>query len=428
MATARLLTRRSLFASRLLALPSNHVLRRPVFSALPPPALPHRKPRDTGRSPRMFPKSGFEVIKPDVPFEEETLPAYESTLYYPMRIGDVVGGHYQVVAKLGFGSRSTVWLASDLSEKCTYRALKVHTRNAFYDNEMRIYDHLRRPIPQEVEDKDIHPGRKFVRHLEDSFTLEGPHGQHAVFVMAPLGVSMDVFLTAHKPGSLTIPDINEALLFVVVSLDLLHSADVVHTNIRPDNLFTSLVDDSVLTKVEEAEATTPSPRKEVGDRARIGHLHTGQAMPLLYRAPEVILKMPWGKPIDIWSLGMLSLQAWTLLEPKSLFDIPHASLSESELDAQHLAAMTALLGPPPKQFRDRSEESAKYWNEQGVWHGPAPLPQNLQLADLVTAVDGVQKAFFVNFLQCVLTWLPEERLTVNKTFLHPWLHSNDEVD
>lgn len=122
------------------------------------------------------------------------------------------------------------------------------------------------------------------------------------------------------------------------------------------------------------------------------------------------------------------MQAWTLLEPKFLFNLPYASLSESELDAQHLAAMTALLGPPPKEFRDRSEESAKYWNEQGEWHGPTPLPPKLQLADLVTAVDGVQRASFVNFLQCVLTWLPEERLTVNKTFFHPWLHSNDEVD
>lgn len=62
----------------------------------------------------MFPKSGFEVIDVDIPFEEETLPTYDSTLYYPMRIGDIVGGHYQVVSKLGFGSTSTVWLASDL--------------------------------------------------------------------------------------------------------------------------------------------------------------------------------------------------------------------------------------------------------------------------------------------------------------------------
>jgi serine/threonine protein kinase len=28
-------------------------------------------------------------------------------------------------------------------------------------------------------------------------------------------------------------------------------------------------------------------------------------MPDVYRAPEVVLDMPWSYPIDIWSLGMV---------------------------------------------------------------------------------------------------------------------------
>lgn len=40
-------------------------------------------------------------------------------------------------------------------------------------------------------------------------------------------------------------------------------------------------------------------------QARIGRLHKGKAMPLQYRAPEVILDMEWGRPVDVWSLGLL---------------------------------------------------------------------------------------------------------------------------
>jgi serine/threonine protein kinase len=44
-------------------------------------------------------------------------------------------------------------------------------------------------------------------------------------------------------------------------------------------------------------------------QARIGNEHSGNAMPVPYRAPEVVLKMKWGNAVDIWSLGLL---AWNL--------------------------------------------------------------------------------------------------------------------
>lgn len=113
------------------------------------------------------------------------------------------------------------------------------------------------------------------------------------------------------------------------------------------------------------------------------------------------------------------------MEPKSLFQV--FDINSPELnDAHHLAAMTALLGPPPKAFLDRSSESIKYWDEQGSWQGPVPLPPKTQLADLVTTMEGEQKALFVDFLECFLTWMPEERLTADQAYFHPWLRGYDE--
>ena len=114
-----------------------------------------------------------------------------------------------------------------------------------------------------------------------------------------------------------------------------------------------------------------------------------------------------------------------MVEPKSLFSVFDTTSPERN-DAHHLAGMTALLGPPPKEFRDRSKESIKYWDEQGNWQGPVALPPKTQLADLVTTLEGEQKTLFVDFLECVLTWLPEERLTADQTYFHPWLRGYDE--
>lgn len=64
--------------------------------------------------PRNFPSNGFETIDASVKLEEESLPFYDPKLFYPVRIGEVFGNRYQVVAKLGYGTTSTTWLSHDL--------------------------------------------------------------------------------------------------------------------------------------------------------------------------------------------------------------------------------------------------------------------------------------------------------------------------
>lgn len=76
---------------------------------------------------------------------------------------------------------------------------------------------------------------------------------------------------------------------------------------------------------------SPCARKQVGDvttyvsqymlggagplticdlgQARIGGEQRGNAMPLPYRAPEVILNMGWGTAVDTWSAGLLVCKA-----------------------------------------------------------------------------------------------------------------------
>lgn len=39
--------------------------------------------------PRVFPTSGWEVIDPSLPIEEETIPTYRVEKFYPVYIGEV---------------------------------------------------------------------------------------------------------------------------------------------------------------------------------------------------------------------------------------------------------------------------------------------------------------------------------------------------
>lgn len=97
-----------------------------------------------------------------------------------------------------------------------------------------------------------------------------------------------------------------------------------------DNIMFGIQDDSVFDDFERAELEAPSPRKEVDGRfiyasrelnipknlglpvlCDFGSAVSGDGQnikdvqPDLYRAPEVILGIPWAYQIDIWNAGCM---------------------------------------------------------------------------------------------------------------------------
>lgn len=102
---------------------------------------------------------------------------------------------------------------------------------------------------------------------------------------------------------------------------------IFHADIQEGNIMFSIEDEAELKAIEEDEMSEPSARKvyegistfltrqvytEIGNpklidlgEARFGQdTYTDEVMPDLYRAPEVLLGLPWDEKIDIWALGL----------------------------------------------------------------------------------------------------------------------------
>ena len=340
------------------------------------------KAKPIATAPLKFPTQGFQLYDPSDKVEEETLPTYDAKAYYPARLGEIIRhgkDQYQLVTKLGYGSSSTVWLCYNLVTK-DYKTLKIHVNTLPFNRELEIFQHLDSFKHAE------HPGRAFLRALDDSFQIKGPHGTHEVFVFAPLGFSLRRFQKRMPDDQIFDKDLVRMALFqALIGLNYLHDvANVTHTDFHSDNLLMSITDDSIFADVVKAETVTdPSHRKQTEDGviyssrdialgageiilcdfgvARIGKEHEGMALPLQYRTPEVLLGSKWGHSVDVWSFA---LTAWDLIQPAALFRI-HSETDMELNTAHHLADMVALLGPPPKEFLRRSMACEKYWDNDG---------------------------------------------------------------
>jgi hypothetical protein len=73
-----------------------------------------RKPTVESFPPWCYMRPSSHMVKINQGVEEETLPGYERDVYYPVKVGQIVRGTYQILGKLGYGAYSTVSLCRDL--------------------------------------------------------------------------------------------------------------------------------------------------------------------------------------------------------------------------------------------------------------------------------------------------------------------------
>ncbi|TQN64388.1 Serine/threonine-protein kinase SRPK, partial [Colletotrichum shisoi] len=363
---------------------------------------PPKRPRST---PRSFPVAGFDAIAQDGLVEEETMPEYNPAHFYPVRLGEVFNDRFQTVAKLGYGSSSTIWLARDLQDH-RYVALKIYIHNSAQHRELPFYQHLDKFLPS------LHPGAKNVRKLLSSFEVSGPHGKHVALALEVSQMSIRDMDTVFMDGAGFPEDfVKGAVKELLEALDFLHTvAQSVHTDVHPGNLLLGVNDDALFRKLEENEQSSPVPRKQLEDRtiylsrlmkpkagplllsdfgeARLGPgPHAGDIMPIMYRAPETLLYIQWSYPVDIWSVG---LTAWDLLQGKTLFSARKDDGSFS--DGAHFAELIAALGPPPAELLNRHRSRAlEYWDEHGAWGEFVPVPTEKTLEAAETKLEDKAK-------------------------------------
>ncbi|KDQ54796.1 hypothetical protein JAAARDRAFT_135081 [Jaapia argillacea MUCL 33604] len=205
--------------------------------------------------------SGPKIIPvPDVESKDEESPAdYNAGGYLQVKVRDTFKeGRYVVLRKLGWGHFSTVWLVRDTLEK-RHSALKVVKSAGRYAETARDEIKLLRQV---MSANPTHPGRHHVVSFLDAFQHCGPEDMHVCIVFEPLGENLLALIERNKKKGVPVGLVKVITRQILLGLEYLHDeCDLVHTDIKPENIMISIPDIESHIQAELSLSPSPTSRK-----------------------------------------------------------------------------------------------------------------------------------------------------------------------
>ncbi|OMJ75978.1 hypothetical protein SteCoe_24787 [Stentor coeruleus] len=304
---------------------------------------------------------------------------------------DHIAYRYEILSLLGKGSFGQVCECFDHKKKEKVAIKVIKNKPKFHQQariEIKILQTMRECDPDDT---------KHIIRMKNYFMFRN----HVCITFELISVNLYEFLRLNSFEGISPSLIKCFAKQVLISLQYTKKLDIVHCDLKPENIL--LVNPQKATiKLIDFGSSCFVPER----------LHT-YIQSRFYRAPEIILGIPYTPAIDMWSLGciLVELQTGQPLWP-----------GESEFD--QLLYIISTLGMPPQEIFPLACRKSLFFDGTSLKTtkllcGKIIVPSGNQLSDVIKGCD----SDFLNFIEKCLEWNPTKRLTPDEALSHPWVKS-----
>lgn len=204
-------------------------------------------------------------------------------------------------------------------------------------------------------------------HLKDHFSWQN----HPCFVFRLYGPSIYTVMSRNRFRPFPDSIVRSLISQICHAIQFLHQLGIIFTDLKPENMVfvdgrtypvkiggkTHLLPLDSRIKIVDFGSAVYEPRYDPNNpktwKFKDGYNYLIQTRH--YRAPEVVLEMPWKRPVDIWSVGCVILE---FLYGSMVFN--------THCPIDHLNQMQKMIGPIPRDLISASSD-AKY---KQLFHHP----------------------------------------------------------
>ncbi|KAL9181246.1 hypothetical protein ACHAXT_010051 [Thalassiosira profunda] len=364
---------------------------------------------------------------------------FEPTKDLVLKPGSVFANNYLVQSELGSAAFSTAYRCLDLSSE--------EDEDGYQDEVcLKVIKNTKDYFDQSLDEIKILQLLKDTNRVQDNNVVEMKtffyHREHLVIVTELLRQNLYEFgksiIESQGAAYFTRLRLSHITRQCLVALKFVHELGLMHCDIKPENILLSSYSRALVKVIDFGSSSFVTDRQSSYIQSRS------------YRAPEVILGLPYGGKIDMWSLGCVVAELYT-----------NEVTFQNDSELSMLSRIEAVCGTFPRHMIAKGRNSHRIFTDSGLIYEKTSTDEDVDESNRsgddddnsdkviynvfqpkMTTVaarlgfaedfmdqpnlseDDQKRALFIDFVSKLLTIDPDARPTAAEALDHPWITSS----
>ncbi|XVF53733.1 hypothetical protein PTKIN_Ptkin05aG0122500 [Pterospermum kingtungense] len=311
-------------------------------------------------------------------------------------LNSVIAGRYHVTEYLGSAAFSKAIQAHDLHTGMDVCVKIIKNNKDFFDqslDEIKLLKYVNKHDPAD---------KHHILRLYDYFYYR----EHLLIVCELLKANLYEFHKFNRESGgevyFTMPRLQSITIQCLEALQFLHGLGLIHCDLKPENILVKSYSRCEVKVIDLGSSCFETD-----------HL-CSYVQSRSYRAPEVILGLPYDKKIDVWSLGCILAE---LCSGNVLF--------QNDSPATLLARVIGIIGPIEQDMLARGRDTYKYFTKNHMLYERNQETNRLEY--LIPKKTSLRHRLpmgdqgFIDFVAHLLEVNPKKRPSATDALKHPWL-------